>query len=68
MTWRDSALWEMRSAFAAAVKLACFATASKARSALSGSQRRSIRPLSMIGLLEKSRVAQRSGARRPSAF
>jgi len=48
ITWRDSALCEMRSALAAPVKLACLATASNARSALSGSQRRSIRLLSII--------------------
>src|SRR6266850_2273270 len=43
MTCRDSALCEISRALAAPVKLPCLATASKARKALSGSQRRSIR-------------------------
>ena len=42
ITWRDSALWEINKALAAAVKLLCLATPSNARSAFSGSQRRSI--------------------------
>ena len=49
MTWRDRALCEMSSALAAAVKLPCLATPSKARSAFSGSQRRSMVFL-LIGL------------------
>ena len=42
ITWRDKALCEINSALAAAVKLECLATPSKARNAFSGSQRRSI--------------------------
>ena len=42
MTWRESALCEISKALAAAVKLPCLATPSKARNAFKGSQRRSI--------------------------
>src|SRR5580658_9620582 len=42
ITCLDSALCEINRAFAAAVKLECFATPSKARNAFSGSQRRSM--------------------------
>src|SRR5882724_2517777 len=42
ITCRDKALCEINSALAAAVKLACLATPSKARNAFSGSQRRSM--------------------------
>src|ERR1700726_942819 len=42
MTCRDKALCEINSALAAAVKLECLATPSKARNAFSGSQRRSM--------------------------
>src|SRR3984957_3414247 len=42
ITWRDRALCEINSALAAAVKLECLATPSKARNAFNGSQRRSI--------------------------
>jgi hypothetical protein len=42
ITWRDRALCEINKALAAAVKLECLATPSKARKAFSGSQRRSI--------------------------
>jgi hypothetical protein len=42
MTCLDKALWDISNALAAAVKLRCLATPSKARSAFNGSQRRSI--------------------------
>ena len=47
ITWRESALCEVCKALAAAVKLPWRATASKARRAFNGSQRRSIRTLDM---------------------
>jgi len=65
MTWRESALCEMRRALAAPVKLACLATASKARSALSGSQRLSIRALSMMALLGEIRASGSQRSRPP---
>src|SRR6185312_9304224 len=52
MTWRDNALWEISNAFAAAVKLPCFATPSKARNAFKGSQRRSMLFLLMARSLQ----------------
>src|SRR6267154_1999895 len=41
ITWRDNALCDISSALAAAVKLKCLATPSKARRAFNGSHRRS---------------------------
>src|SRR5579864_4294556 len=58
ITWRESALWEMSSALAAAVKLPCFATPSKARNALRGSQRRSIAFLSMTLMVAENRLVR----------
>src|SRR6266853_3841182 len=55
MTCRDRALWEINKAFAAAVKLPCLATPSKARSAFSGSQRRSMLLLCMATLPKRAR-------------
>src|ERR1700736_559147 len=57
ITWRDKALCEINSALAAAVKLECLATPSKARNAFSGSQRRSMVVLPITSRSPALRVA-----------
>ena len=66
MTWRESALCAMFSAPAAPVKLPYRATPSKARSAFSGSQRRSMRTLSTTPALASAAAVRSSGRTRPS--
>src|SRR5579862_4431204 len=66
MTWRDSALWEISSALAAAVKLPCFATPSNARNAFKGSQRRSIALVRKVLLLSEAPSGSRRREVRPA--